>query len=92
MATRAVRRRSEQAVIYLRASPRRGFMAGAAVGIGGEVVAWLARSCDAVMATGAVRRRREQAVIYLRASPRGGFMARAAVGIGGEVVTWLARS
>ena len=42
MATGAVRRRREQAVIKLRASPARRFMARAAVGIGGEVVTWLA--------------------------------------------------
>ena len=64
-------------------------MAGAAVGSGGDVVAWLSRSGGAVVATQAVCRCREQAVINLRANPRCRFVAGAAVGSGGDVVAWL---
>ena len=44
VATAAIGRCGESAVIYFCTSPGRSFMARTAVGIGGEVVTWLARS------------------------------------------------
>ena len=85
MATRAVRRRSEQAVIYLRAHPRGGFMARNAIGASGNVVTGLSRRRAAVVAAQAISRRREQTMVYLRSSPARSFVATIAGSLGNDV-------
>ena len=85
MATGAVRRRSEQAVIYLRAHPRGGFMARNAIGASGNVVTGLSRRRAAVVAALAISRRREQTMVYLGSSPARSFVATIARSLSSNV-------
>lgn len=85
VATAAIRRCGESAVVYLRASPGSRFMARPAVGCSCEMVTWFSRCRAAVVATRAVRRRREQAVIYLRSSPARSFVATIAGSLSSDV-------
>ena len=85
VATAAIRRCGESAVVYLRASPGSRFMARAAVGCSCEMVTWFSRCRAAVVATRAVRRRREQTVVYLRASPAGSLVTTITGSLGDDV-------
>ena len=89
MATRAVRRRRERAVVYLRANPRGGFMARNAIGASGNVVTGLPRRRAAVVAAQAISRRREKTMVYLRSSPARSFVATIAGSLSSDVPSRL---